>query len=114
MADPYTGTYEVEIILLNTFKRQMSTGLIARIEIIPSKTVRLFRVPTDAVFNSSENVGYVYQITDSSAIRQKVKIKHISDEFLYVTGDLLSGAMVVTEGINYIDEKTKIELDTTK
>ena len=114
MADPYTGTYEVEIILLNTFKRQMSTGLIARIEIIPSKTVRLFKVPTDAVFNSSENVGFVYQITDSSAIRQKVKIKHISDEFLYVTGNLQSGTMVVTEGINYIDEKTKIELDTTK
>ena len=114
MADPYTGTYEVEIILPNTFKRQMSTGLIARIEIIPSKTVRLFRVPTDAVFNSSENVGYVYQIKDSSAIRQKVKIKHISDEFLYATGDLQSGAMVVTEGINYIDEKTKIKLDTTK
>ena len=114
MADPYTGTYEVEIILLHTFRRQMSTGLIARIIIIPDKTVRLLKVPTDAVFNSSENVGYVYQIADSSAIRKKVKIRHISDEFLYVTGDLQPGGMVVTEGINYIDEKTKIELDTTK
>ncbi len=113
MADPYTGTYEVEISLLNTLKKQMAAGLIARIEIIPARTVRLCKVPADALFNSSENIGYVYQVTDSGAIRKKVKIEHVSDEFIYVTGALQSGALVLTEGYNYINEKTKIELDTT-
>ena len=113
MADPYTGTYEVEIILLNTLKKQMTAGLFTRIEIIPVKTIKLFRVSADALFNSSENIGYVYQISDSTAIRKKVKIRHISDDFIYVTGHLQSGAFVVTEGINYINENTKIVMDTT-
>jgi RND family efflux transporter MFP subunit len=113
MADPYTGTYEVEIILLNTLNKQMTTGLIARVEIIPKKSERLFAVPPDALFNSSENVGYVYQVSDTAVVKLKVRIKHISDNFIYVTGDLQSGTLVVTEGINYINENTKIVIDTS-
>ncbi len=113
MADPYTGTYEIEIEVLNTWKKQMTTGLIARVEIIPSKAERLFRVPADALFNSAENAGYVYQIRDTTVIRKKLKIKHISDKFIYVTGDLQSGSFVVTEGMTYINENTRIEPDTT-
>ncbi len=114
MADPYTGTYEIETEILNTKSRKMAAGLIARIEIIPSKAVKLFAIPADALFNSVENNGYVYRITDSGVVSQKVFIEHIANEYIYVRSDMQPGDLVVTEGINYINENSKIKIDTIK
>lgn len=112
MADPYTGTYEIETEILNTKNRQMAAGLIARLEIIPSKAVKLLAIPADALFNSVENSGYVYRITDTGLVSQKVFIEHIENEYIYVRSDMQPGDLVVTEGINYINEHTKIITDT--
>lgn len=114
MADPYTGTYEIETEILNTKSRKMAAGLIARVEIIPSKAVKLFAIPADALFNSVENKGYVYRITDTGVLSQKVFIEHIASEYIYVRSDMQPGDLVVTEGINYINEHTKIKIDTIK
>jgi RND family efflux transporter MFP subunit len=112
MADPYTGTYEIEITLINTMNKQITAGLIARVEIIPSRALKLFAIPADALFGSSEKVGYIYKIMDTTVMKQKVIIEHISDGIIYVSGELESGGLVVTDGINYINESTKIKIDT--
>ena len=111
MADPYTGTYEVEIRLLNTLNKQMATGLIARTEIVPDRNTKLLTIPSDALFNSTEKTGYVFKATDSTVIREKVTIEHITDKKIYITGKLNDGDFVVTEGINYIDEDSKIKIE---
>ena len=111
MADPYTGTYEVKIILLNTRNKEMATGLIARTDIIPDRSTKLLSIPSDALFNSNEQTGYVFKATDSTVVKEKVTIEHISDKKIYITGKLNNGDLVVTDGINYIDENSKIKIE---
>ena len=111
MADPYTGTYEIEISMLNTLNKQMATGFIARTEIIPHEKSDFLAIPTDALFNITEKTGSVYVAKDSTVSMHKIHILHISDSIMYVSGKLQPGEFVITDGINYIDENSKIKIE---
>ena len=112
MADPYTGTYEVEIRLVNFNRKKMVTGFIAKAEIIPDKKQGLIAIPVDAVFNSSETSGYVYEIVDSSATLHKIKFERIGGDKVYISEGINPGTYVVTEGMNFIGEDSKIIIDS--
>jgi len=112
MADPYTGTYEIEICLADRTVKKMAPGFIAKAEIIPDNMKKLIAVPVDAVFNSSETTGYVYEILDTVAVMHKISFEHISDDYIYIRDGLSPGTYVITEGTNYIDENSVVKMDT--
>ncbi|MBN2612579.1 MAG: efflux RND transporter periplasmic adaptor subunit [Bacteroidales bacterium] len=115
MADPYTGTYEIETTLLNTQSKRLAIGLIARADLLPEKTEKLLEIPADAVFGSSGKTGYVYKIiADTTVKKVKIAISHISDNRIFGKGDLIQGDMVVSDGINYIDETSIISYAVTE
>ena len=112
MADPYTGTYEIEIQLTEQQGKELVAGFIAIADIIPEKKEKLLAIPMDALFNESETVGYVYKVVDSSVIKQRVEFIYFADENVYVeTNRIKPGDKVVTDGKNYITETSKITLE---
>jgi multidrug efflux system membrane fusion protein len=108
-SDPYTGTYEVELALQRVKDKKLVSGFIAKVDIISGKlTGKYISVPIDALADCDEMTGYVFEISDSTVHRKKIEfVKILSNEVLLNKG-LAPGTKIVTEGINYLNDNSKI------
>ena len=108
-ADPYTGTYEVELTVKPVKDKKLVSGFIAKVDIYSgSLTKKYMSVPIDALADYNEESGYVYEIQDSIVIRKKIEFSKILNDEVLINYGLLPGTKLVTEGINYINDSTKI------
>lgn len=79
-ADPYTGTYEVELTLKPT-NTKFASGLIATVDIYPSKKEKFMIISVNALIEGNETEGYIYQVINKNQVKKlKIKIHKISDE----------------------------------
>ena len=109
MADPYTGTYEVELTLLHN-PEKMTSGFIAKAEIFPSYSKILPVVPHNSLIEGNELTAYVYVLQDSMPVRTKIEIDKILEDGLAVKSGLEAGEIVITEGLHYINNGCKIKI----
>jgi multidrug efflux pump subunit AcrA (membrane-fusion protein) len=73
-------------------------------------TKKYLSLPIDALIDYDEMTGYVFEIKDTAAHRRKIEfVKILGNEVLITTG-LTPGTKLVTEGINYINDNTKIKI----
>ncbi|MCK4662630.1 MAG: efflux RND transporter periplasmic adaptor subunit [Bacteroidales bacterium] len=108
-ADPYTGTYEVELTLKPT-NTKFASGLIARVDIFPLNKEKYCLVPINALIEGSETIGYIYKVINSKPEKLKIEIHHIDNEFLYVSKGINPGTEIIIEGVNYIDNGSEVEI----
>jgi multidrug efflux system membrane fusion protein len=110
-SDPYTGTYEVELSLQPVRDKKLVSGFIAKVDIISGKLAgKYMSVPIDALADCDEMTGYVFEISDSTVRRKKIEfVKILTNEVLINTG-LTPGTKIVTEGINYLNDNSKITI----
>jgi len=114
MSDPYTGTFEVEIKVVNN-PHQLITGFIARINIIPSQIDKYFIVPTSALVEGIGNEAYLYKtIGDSSVKKIKTIYKGIINEKLLIKEGLNENDNIVIKGTLFINENSKIVIDNKR
>jgi multidrug efflux system membrane fusion protein len=110
-ADPYTGTYEVELTVWPVKDKKLISGFIAKADIYSDYlTHKYIIIPIDALTDYNETSGYVYEIKDSIVIRRKIEFIKILDEEVLISSGLMPGTKVVTEGINYINDSTKVTI----
>ncbi|NJO88867.1 MAG: efflux RND transporter periplasmic adaptor subunit [Chloroflexia bacterium] len=111
-ADPYTGTYEIELTIRNK-DITLASGLFARFDILPSKTELYDVIPVNSLVEANEREGFVYKVSDDNIVeREKVNIIDIHDDIMYVQSELVKGDQVITEGSGYINSNSKIEIVT--
>lgn len=109
-ADPYTGTYEIELTISNK-DIKLASGLFARFDIFPSETELYDVIPVNSLVEANEREGFVYKIEKNNVVvREKVNIMNIHNEVMYVQSELVKGDRVVTEGSGYISSNSKIEI----
>ena len=109
-ADPYTGTYEIEITITGK-ELKLASGLFARFDVYPVSKQLYDVIPINALVEANEKEGFVYMVTDTNSIeRKKVNIQRIKNDVLYVQSDLNQGDVIVTTGASYINSKSKIEI----
>ena len=109
-ADPYTGTYEIELAIRNE-DIELASGLFARFDIHPKATNKFDVIPLNALVEANEHEGFVYRVKkDQSVERKKVQIQTIRQNQLLVHSDLEQGDAVVTTGSAYINSKSVIEI----
>lgn len=108
-ADPYTGTYEVELTIKPIKDKKLVSGFIAKADIYSGSLSRKYlSVPIDAFTDYNEESGYVYEIKDSIVIRKKIEFIKILNNEVLINYGLLPGTKLVTEGINYINDSAKV------
>jgi multidrug efflux system membrane fusion protein len=109
MADPYTGTYEVEI----TMKKQpesLVSGFIVKVIIYPARTAsKMILIPAEAVQEGNGISGNVWLIKDGKPVRQVIEIHSITDRGIIVASGLAEGDEIITEGGEYVREGIDIE-----
>ncbi len=109
-ADPYTGTYEVELTLKQT-DTKFASGLIASVDIYPSKKEKFMFISVNALIEGNETEGYIYQIINKNQIKKlKVKIHKISDDNLIIKSGVAAGVEIITEGVSYINGTSAVEV----
>ncbi len=108
-ADPYTGTYEIEIRLLRKPPKLVS-GFIARIEIFPSLLEDKILIPYEALAEGSGMAGTVYVISDGIPRRRKIRVESFTDRGIVVGSGLLEGETLVIEGVQYLREGSRIDI----
>jgi RND family efflux transporter MFP subunit len=108
MADPFTGTYELELTLLGDHGNRLASGMIARARIIPQRKEQLIMLPADAIFGIVENKGSIYAIRDAVAEKREIYIERIEGSSAYVKGNIQAGDKVVIEGMTFINNDSRI------
>lgn len=109
-SDAYTGTFEVEL-KINAPQVKLANGLIAKVEIKPTQSDKVYLVPIEALLDATENTATVYSLaSDGSAVKHTVKIAYIINNKAAVTDGLTNITNVITDGASYISKDTKIKL----
>lgn len=108
-ADPYTGTYETELTLGKTNVKLLS-GFIAKAEIFPKLKLKFMQIPVEALVDGKGREGYVYILEDQNPVRKKVEIERIENDKLIISGGLNPGEQVVTEGAQYVESNSVLEI----
>jgi len=109
-ANPYNGTYEVELTLdSNNYK--IISGFIAKVDIFPSKSESYKLVPIESINEADKNSGYVYSPgNDDSVEKLFVTLGPIVNSKVAVTAGLEGVDMVVTTGSEYLSKESLIKV----
>jgi RND family efflux transporter MFP subunit len=111
MADASKGTFEVELTV-DPQGRKLATGMVAKVQIIPSQTVAAVLVPIEALVEADGDKAYIYVLNDNKQTVKKtaVQIAGIYDNMVGVSGGLQDNATIITEGNNYLTENSKVKV----
>lgn len=109
MADPYTGTYEIEIRVKDADEK-FASGFIAKIDIVSKKSNQFILVPINAIIEGSESNAYIYELVENKPVKIKVAVDHFDDKYLYVTEGTNAGSVVITDGSKYITKNCIVEI----
>ncbi len=111
VADPAKGTFEVEL-QVDPQGKKLATGMVARLEIIPSQSFSAITIPIEALVEADGVQGYVYTLNDDKQTVKKVpvKITGIYDGFVGISKGLTENATIVTEGNSYLTQNSKVKV----
>lgn len=109
IADPYTGTFEVEVAVKNAGKKLLS-GFVGKVYIQASKKQQLVRVPIDALISADKNQGFVFTVRNDTAIKTPVSIYRIESQSLLLKGGLAPGSPVIVKGAGYLEDRTLVSV----
>jgi len=108
-SDPYTGTYEVELRLIDAHPDFVS-GLIGKVKILPSREKEYLALPVHNIHDADDMTGYVYLVKSGGVEKRKIHILHISDSLICIDEGLDLQDTVITDGADYLESGTKIEI----
>lgn len=110
MANPLTGTYDIEMTLNKTGYR-LATGFIAGVEIFPSTRESYIMIPVGAIVEADGHSGFIYYVDKSSAAKKiKIEIVTIIGLKAAVKDDLDGIKEIVTEGAAYLRDGDKVRI----
>lgn len=110
-ADPWTGTFEVEVSIDAQGKRLVS-GFVAEVDIFPSSKTSYSVIPVDALVEADKNRGFVYTVDEETktARRIPVIIGFLFGESVAVESGLEKIEKVVAVGAPYLTDGTEVRI----
>ena len=108
MADPFTGTYEVEIEIDDQGK-QLLSGFIGKVDIQTRQNYQVMSIPIDALVAAEKDRGEIFTIEEGKAKRLIIQILKVDGEKLLVNSGLNEGQAVVVSGAGFLREGEEVE-----
>jgi len=108
-SDPYTGTYEVELRLIDKDPLFVS-GLIGKVEIIPSALKDYVTIPLNVIHETHEMEGYIFLVRDTGFVREPVKILNFSDSIAYIENNFPLNEIIISDGAEYLTSGSLIDI----
>ncbi len=107
-ANPLSGTYELELKLLD-LPEQLVTGLIGKAKILPPPENFLI-LPHESLVEAIGNQGVVFKMENGHPVRTPVKIINITSAGIILNDGLNEGDTVITDGNVWIKDGDKVEI----
>jgi multidrug efflux system membrane fusion protein len=108
-ADPYTGTYEVELHM-DELPETLVSGFITRVDIYPAGNMKkMIIIPVEALIDGQGMTGTCYVIRDGKPVKQTIAIHTLTDTGIVVSSGLEDGDEVIIEGGEYVREDITIK-----
>ncbi len=105
-ADPYTGTYEVELTV-DPQDYLLASGFIARVEIFAPQPTMCLQIPIDALVEAQGDGGFIFIAKGDRAEKRQIKTYNIQ-EMICIKEGLEEGELVIIEGSNYLKDNDEI------
>jgi RND family efflux transporter MFP subunit len=110
MSNPYTGTYETELTLMDAGYRLVS-GFVASADIYPSVKRSFTMVPVGSIVEADGLHGFIYIVNrEMKAMKIYVEIAAIEGALVAVTGIPEEVTEVVSEGAAYLRDGAEVEI----
>jgi len=111
IANPYTGTFEVELQLLPT-SMKLYSGFVGRVKLISDAQDAYYVLPLAALVEGDGKNGYVFRVDRNNmrVHRQPVQIVSILDDQLLIKSGVKEGQEIVTFGASYLNDNNVIEI----
>ncbi|MFY0650768.1 MAG: efflux RND transporter periplasmic adaptor subunit [Cyclobacteriaceae bacterium] len=107
--DPANGTYEVEISL-KEIPDSIKKGFIAKVELVPSKKQQYKIIPIESLAEADQDAGTIYLVQGNNPKKVQVRIETIIEDMVLVLGDIKANDLIISEGIDDVNEKSIIEV----
>lgn len=109
IADPYSGTFPIEL-KINPQGKKLASGLLAKIEIKPNLVQKVKLVPIEALVESNGKNAFVYVFNNNQFSKIPVQIAFMNQNKVAIIANVEDGQQVITDGSAYITSNSKIEL----
>jgi multidrug efflux system membrane fusion protein len=111
IANPYTGTYEVEL-KLHSGEIKLYSGFIGKVELQPEQKENYAIIPIESLVEGDKRNGYVYipHFSGDGVNKNEIEIAEIVGDKLLVRSGLANVDKVITEGVSYLSEASLIEI----
>lgn len=107
--NPSSGAFDIRIKFDNEGKR-LAAGMIAGVDIFPDDPELFDVVPYSAVVDGDSNMGFVYEISGSTAKKIRVKIIYMSNDFIAVKFANRIPENIVTDGSSYLRDGSEVRI----
>ena len=110
MSNPYTGTYEIELLLSGSVHR-LASGFVAGVDLYPSNRNSFSMIPIGSIVEADGQQGYIYIVTGTMTVQKvKIDIESIIGSLVAVRGIPEGFTEVVSEGAAYLKDGMKVEV----
>lgn len=103
MADPYTGTFDVEL-MLDPVGKNLAVGLIGNAVIFPSDSASYWLVPAEALIEGTGKQASIYEMVDGRARELTLQVEAVRGNILYSSGYPGDSLYVITSGHQFITD----------
>lgn len=109
MADPYTGTFEVEVEIQSEGKKLLS-GFVGAVTILTQANNKIIEIPTDALVSADRDRGWVYTVNNEQAQKKEIVILKLEGDNILVQSGLESDQDLVVSGAGYLQDGEQISI----
>ena len=108
-ADSASGMFMVEVAL-DPVDQQLKSGLVARLQIVPTSAHAGERVhvPISAIVEGNGRSASVFVLADNHAQRRAVEVAFIDNESVALTHGVAAGERVITDGALYLEDGEQV------
>lgn len=110
LANPLTGTYEVEISLKLT-ELKLASGFVASVDLYPSVNDSLLAVPVESVVEADGDQGFIYILQEDSTVNKtKVDLIYVKGSDITIKGVPEGVKEVISGGAAYLRDGEKVQV----
>ncbi len=110
MSNPYTGTYEIEL-MLNKSPHRLASGFVAAVDLFPPARRSFSLIPVESIVEADGHQGYIYFVTEAMTVKKlKIDIETLTGSMAAVSGLSEEITEVVTDGAAYLKDGMKVDV----
>ena len=111
-ADPLTGSFNIELKIINGKQLRLAAGLFGKATIYPSQKAEVWAVPYDAMLDANANKGFVFVTDDGKTARRiSVSIASIGKNEVLISNGLENVNQIIVAGSAYLSDKASITIN---